>query len=182
MSVRVETEVLRRRLEQLAREAETSLTRRYELRFPPAERRSLYRRLRMFVGRILRQLGIRRPPPPEPWLPTLNHIQHDEGAKPYVIWALDSDRDTLRAACQGFEALQAAMPGWVPILITDIADFAFFSRLGWLVEYVPELSASAGGYAERKQRYLAWRYRDAPALPVSAALRESECVRELLID
>jgi hypothetical protein len=64
------------------------------------------------------------------------------------------------------------LPGFVPVLVTNVADFAFFSRLGWLVEYVPALSAPAGGYAERKQRHLAWRYRDAPALPVSAGLTD----------
>jgi hypothetical protein len=109
-------------------------------------------------------------------------MECSEGARPFVIWALDTDRDTLRAACRGFETLSAAVPGWFPVLITDIADFAFFSRLGWLVEYVPELSAPAGGYAERKQRYLAWRYRDAPALPVSAGLTEDVPIEELLID
>jgi hypothetical protein len=68
----------------------------------------------------------------------------------------------------------------VPVLVTDVADFAFFSRLGWLVEYVPALSTPADDYGERKRRYLAWRYRDAPALPVSAGLAEFAQVQELL--
>jgi hypothetical protein len=132
----------------------------------------------MFVGKILRKLGFLI----EPWVPSLNHFDCGEGSRPYLIWALGTDRDTLRAACRGFEKLQAAMPGRVPILVTDVADFAFFSRLGWLVEYVPVLSAPAGGYAERKKRYLAWRYRDASALPVSAGLRDGVQVRELRLD
>jgi hypothetical protein len=45
--------------------------------------------------------------------------------------------------------------GYAPVLITDVAEFAFFSRLGWLVEYVPKLSAPAEAYAARKLRYLA---------------------------
>jgi hypothetical protein len=99
-----------------------------------------------------------------------------------VIWALDTDRETLRAACRGFETLHQALPDFTPVLVTNVADFAFFSRLGWLVEYVPTLSPPAGGYAERKRRYLAWRYRDAAALPVSAGLKEGVQVQELLLD
>ena len=180
MSLREETEALRRSLEQLAGEFETGLGRRYALRFPPPESLSLYRRLRVNVGRLLRWLGLIRPL--EPWLAGLNHVECSEGARPFVIWALATDRDTLRAACRGFEALHATLPGWVPVLITDVADFAFFSRLGWLVEYVPEMSRPADNYAARKRRYLAWRYRDAPALPVSAGLTQDVPIGELLID
>ena len=170
MSQSAEFEGLRRLVEKLAGEAETDLTQRYALRFLPWERPSPYRRFRMGVGRILQRLGLRRPRPLEPWLPGLKHVERSDGARPFVIWALDTDRETLRAACRGLETLYPALPGWAPVLVTDIADFAFFSRLGWLVEYVPTLSVPAGRYAERKRQYLAWRYRDAPALPVSAGL------------
>ena len=178
MTLSEEIGELRRELAQLAREAETDLARRYALRNPPPRRLSLYRRTRMLVGTLLRKLGFLV----EPWLPGLRHFKGSEGARPFVIWALKTDRDTLRDACRGFEKLQAALPGRVPVLVTDVADFAFFSRLGWLVEYVPELSAPAGRYAERKKRYLAWRYRDAPALPVSAGLVDGVRVQELLLD
>jgi hypothetical protein len=132
----------------------------------------------MFVGKVLRKLGFLV----EPWLPGLRHYAAGEGARPYVIWAVGTDRETLRIACRGFEKLQTALPGWVPVLITDVADFAFYARLGWLVEYVPDLSQPAQAYAERKKRYLAWRYRDAPALPVAAGLADGVQVRELLLD
>jgi hypothetical protein len=72
------------------------------------------------------------------------------------------------------------MPGFAPVLVTDVADFAFFSRLGWLVEYVPPLSAPAGEYAGRKQRHLAWLYRDALALPASVGLMERVRIEEIL--
>lgn len=172
MNLGSEIQMLRRRLDELAGEGETSLVRRYALRPPPGERPSLYRRLRRTLGMLLRHLGLRRGQPLEPWLPGLNHAEHSEEAKPFLIWAFDTDRETLRAACRGFETLHTALPGWVPVLVTDVADFAFFSRLGWLVEYVPVLSEPAGRYAQRKRRYLAWRYRDAPALPVSAGLTD----------
>ena len=50
-----------------------------------------------------------------------------------------------------------------PVLVTDVADFAHFSRLGWLVEYLPRFhgDAQAQAYRQHKQAYLAWRYRDA---------------------
>ncbi len=182
MTLREETETLRRSLQRLAGEFDTGFGQRYAFQFPPPECLSLYRRLRVNMGRLLRWLGLMRAWSHEPWLAGLNHVECSEGARPFVIWALATDRDTLRAACRGFEALHAALPGWVPVLITDVADFAFFSRLGWLVEYVPEMSGPADNYAARKQRYLAWRYRDAPALPVSAGLTEDVPIGELLID
>ena len=163
---------LPQQLTQWASEADVDLARRYALRPLPSKPPSLYRRLRRALGLRLRELGLRRAPPLEPWLPGLNHVAYSASGRPVVIWALGTDRDTLRAACRNFKMLQAAAPDIVPVLITDVADFAFFSRLGWLVEYVPTLSAPAGSYAERKRRYLAWRYRDAPALPVSAGLTE----------
>ena len=180
MSLTPEIEELRRRLQELA-EPESELADCYALRFPPPERLSLYRRLRMLVGRALRELGLRKPPPAPPWLPGLKHVG-DEGARPFLIWAVGADRDVLREACRGFATLLKAMPDRVPVLVTDVADFAFFSRLGWLVEYVPAFSPPAEGYAERKQRYLAWRYRSAPALPVSAGLKDGVRIEELLLD
>jgi hypothetical protein len=181
MNVEEETQSLRRHLAQLVREAKKDrLPQRYPLVFKPKEKLSPYRRLRIFVGRILRRLKLKRAFYPEPWLPGLKHVEHGEDAQPLVIWALDVDRDTLRKACRGFEKTLAEVPGFVPVLVTDVADFAFFSRLGWLVEYVPTLSAPAVDYAARKQRYLAWRYRDALALPVSAGLTEDLRIAQVL--
>ena len=179
MSVAGEIGALRQHLQALARDAEPKLARRYALRPLPGERPGLYRRSRRALGAILRRLGLRRGPPPEPWEPALKHFETGSEARPLVIWALDAEREALRAACQGFEALRATAPGLVPVLVTDVADFAFYSRLGWLVEYVPRLSAPAGDYAQRKERYLAWRYRDAAAVPVSAGLHPGLTVEEL---
>jgi hypothetical protein len=168
MSPGVEIETLRRELQGLARRAEIGLVRRYGLRHPPPRRLSLYRRMRRLAGRIVRRLGFRV----EPWSPGLRHFECREDASTLLIWAIGADQETLRAACLGFARQLAGRPGHIPVLVTDIADFAFYSRLGWLVEYVPSLSAPAGGYAERKLRYLAWRYRNALALPVAAGLTD----------
>lgn len=178
----MEIEGLRQHLEELASEAEPDLIRRYALRLPPDERTRLYRRFRRGLGLFLRRLGLRPTQPLEPWHPGLKYVARSEEARTFLIWALGADRKTLRAACRGFQSLHAASPDWAPVLVTDVADFAFYSRLGWLVEYVPELSAPAGGYAARKQRYLAWRYRDARAVPVSAGLQEGVRTEDLLLD
>jgi hypothetical protein len=169
MSPATEIESLRRELRALARRAEIGLVRRYALRHPPPRRLSLYRHMRRLAGKVLRRLGFRV----EPWSPGLRHFNHREDATTLLIWAVGTDRELLRAACLGLAKQLAVQPEYVPVLVTDTADFAFFSRLGWLVEFVPSLSAPAVGYAERKLRYLAWRYRNALALPVAAGLTDN---------
>lgn len=160
---------------------EIELVRRYALRLPPRERVGLYRRMRMAVGSLLRTLGLRRRPQPEPWLAGLKHLERSDEAQVFLIWALGIERDSLRAACKVLEERIAALPDWVPVLVTDVADFAFYSRLGWLVEYLPELSPPAGAYRERKRSYLVWRYRGAPVVPISVGLESSADLRELLV-
>ena len=181
MSVHEDTKRLRRHLKRLVREAKKDrLPERYPLVFKPKEELSRYRRMRMAIGRVLRRLGLRRPWYAEPWVPGLRHVEHSEDSRPLVIWALGADRDTLHAACRGFQKMQDELRGFAPVLVTDVADFAFFSRLGWLVEYVPTLSAPAVGFAARKARYLAWRYRNAPAVPISAGLAKDLRIAQVL--
>lgn len=178
MSLRREQDRLQQQLAKWADEADVDLSGRYALRPLPSKRPGLYRHLRRALGLKLRELGLlQRAPPLEPWLPGLAHVEHGESARPVTIWALGMDRDALRAACRNFKTLDI-----VPVLITDVADFAFFSRLGWLVEYVPTLPGPARGYAERKRRYLAWRYRDTPAVHASAGLKADLRIEDLLFD
>jgi len=137
-----------------------------------------------YKGRELEypRTGLRPTQQTEPWLPGLKHAETGVQSAAVVIWAVGANEEQLRDACAGFQKLLAEAPGRSPVLITDVADFAFFSRLGWLVEYVPALSPPASDYRERKQCYLAWRYRDAPALPVSLGLRRNVRIEDLLID
>ena len=162
---------LRASLQRLAEKADSDLEQRYALRPLPGAKPTIYRRLRKALGRVLRRYGLRKPlPPPEPWLANLKHAAYrDETPVALLIWALGNDRETVRAACKGIGKLLGPSPGFAPILVTDVADFAFYSRLGWLIEFVPTLSAD-DGYAERKMRYLARRYRDAATLPLAAGL------------
>lgn len=130
----------------------------------------------------MRPLPARPSPPVEPWLTELSYVDYGVAAKPLLIWAMGIDREELRGACDRIRELQIGSPGWAPVLVTDVADFAFFSRLNWLVEYVPSLSAPAEGYFENKLRYLAWRYREIPALPVTADIDEDTLLEDLLVE
>jgi len=190
MSQRARVVSLRQHLNQLAENFEIELSQRYALQFWTPEKLSLYRRLHKKLGRLLRWLRLlRRPPaptppqpPPKPWLTKLDHVEYGEVTKPLLLWAVDIDREELRSACTRIKELQAASPGWAPVLVTNIVDFAFFSRLNWLVEFVPSMSAPADGYSERKLCYLAWRYRDLPAVQVSADINEDVLLEDLLLD
>lgn len=104
------------------------------------------------------------------WSAKLKHGSAMDDAKALVVWAEGVSRVELRQACQQIAERLATCPEFAPVLVADMADFAFFSRLGWLVEYLPELSGEGPAYRERKRRYLAWRYREAVIVPASAGL------------
>lgn len=160
-------DVLRQHLEELGESDDNDLG-RYELS-RPSKPPGLYWQLRWFAGRILRWLESKGLKQPDRWPAGLK--QHGSGrAKPLLIWAVGVDRETLRTACNRFTDLEAGSSGFAPVLVTDVADFAFFSRLGWLVEYLPTLPGEGQPYEMRKARFLARLYRGAPALPVSAVL------------
>jgi len=157
---------LQRELEELASEPDDALL-RYALP-SPSRPKGLYWRMRWVAARTLRlleRLGLK---PHHPWPPALRHAPGRDSAKPLLIWAVGADRETLRRACAGFAKHPIA--GFAPVLVTDVADFAFFSRLGWLVEYVPEIAGVGESYARRKKRFLARLYRGAAVLPVTAGL------------
>jgi hypothetical protein len=163
--------VLRRRLRELSAAPEWGLLARSDLlsdspRLSWAER--AYRRWRS----VLAALRLVSPYiSAYDWQAALKHRPASPDARALLIWAVDGqDRETLRQACLSFRDRLSRDETWTPVLVTSIADFAFFSRLGWLVEYVPELRGVGGSYAERKTRYLAWRYRDACAVPLSAGV------------
>ena len=158
---------LRRHLDELARENDDDL-KRYQLKRSPRPP-GLYWQLRWVVGRVLRLLESMYIKDPDPFPPGLKTTRGSAKAEPLLIWALGADRQTLRDACRQFADMDIAAAGFAPVLVTDVADFAFFSRLGWLIEYVPALSGEGPAFGDRKARFLARMYREAPALPASAA-------------
>lgn len=175
MTVADETKRLRLMIERLAAEADSDPV---VVRYPPRfgrMRLGLYRRVRIAVGDVLRGLGLRARPVPKPWRVGLRHAERTEEAGPLVLWALGAERDALRRACLAFKAIEPELlPELVPVLVTDVTDFAFFSRLGWLVEYLPRLEGDGEPYERRKARFLARLYRGAPVLPVTAGLELEE--------
>ncbi len=170
MSVIVEAKKLRKQMKAIAANPEWDLLRRYDLlaKKPPS---SLRERVSRRVRHLLTSAGLISPHvTPYPWLSTLKHRPVSADVKTVMIWALGADRDQMRAACEGFSSRLQGTDDLAPVLVTDIADFAFYSRLCWLVEYVPSLSGEGPSLRERKEAYLAWRYRDACIMPLSAGL------------
>jgi hypothetical protein len=181
MSAPTDVRRLRRQVAALARRGRRDgLDRRYPLVFELPARLSPYRRFRIYIGGLLRRWGLRRTLSAGAWCPALKHARYGDAATPILIWALGIDRTQLRAACRAFLDAEETRSDIVPILVTDVADFAFFSRLGWLVEYVPALSPPAAAYSRRKAQYLAWRYRDAAVLPASLLLSDESAARTLI--
>jgi hypothetical protein len=175
VSVIVEAKALRRRLRDIARRPEWDLLTRYDLlrKKPPASRAErVWRRVRHLMASV----KLISPHVTQyPWLATLKHGPVSADVQTVMIWAVGADRQELRDACEGFSKKLHNRNDLAPVLVTDIADFAFYSRLGWLVEYLPDLSGEGPSYRERKQAYFAWRYRDACIVPLSAGMAsESE--------
>lgn len=165
-----ETTVLRGELNAMASQPEWQLLARYDLlaRKPP---RSFGDRMFRLGRKILATLRLAPPRITSyPWTAALKHATVDSGAGTLLIWAPGVPRDELRQGCEGFLPRLQGNPSLAPVLVTDVADFAWFSRLGWLVEYLPALSGAGQDHRERKRRHLAWRYRDALIVPLSAGL------------
>jgi len=170
LSIVAETLALRRELTALASTPEWDLLSRHDLlgnKPPPLFQDRVFR----FARKLFAATGLIPPYVTKySWLPTLKHAPKAADAKALLIWAPGVGRDELRQACEGFSGRLKDNTSLAPVLVTDVADFAYFSRLGWLVEYLPELSGEGPSFRERKRRYLAWRYRDALAVPVAAGL------------
>ena len=161
MSLKEEFEALQRHLDELARNTDDELMDRYNLRWPRLPP-GLYWQLRWLASSVLRGLELMGILRPDPWPVSLKHAGTNARAKPVLIWAVGTERDTLREACTGLSRRWDSLPGFAPVLVTDVADFTFFSRLGWLVEYLPRLTGEGERYDERKARFLARLYRGAP--------------------
>ncbi len=100
------------------------------------------------------------------WSPKLKHVPVEPKAKVVLFWAVGAyDKQDLRLALASQLERFKLQGGGLGVLVTNVPDFAFYSRLGWLVEYLPELSGTHESYAHERLRYLAWRYRGANVVP-----------------
>jgi hypothetical protein len=169
-SLQDEIKSLERYLRELAAHADDEFSARYLIKRSPRPK-GLYWQLRGAAGTVLRWFQARWPWRPDPWPVSLRQNSTSPKSSPLLIWAVGTDRETLREACTKLQEQWDAFPGYAPVLVTDMADFAFFSRLGWLVEYLPRLAGTGEPYEERKLKYLARLYCGAPVLPISAGLR-----------
>lgn len=162
-------ESLLRRLRSMSESFEWALHVRYEL-LPQKRPPELRKHIAQKIGRLMRVWGLSRSYyQNRPWLPGLKHGA-TEGSITLLIWSDVADKEGSRTACIAFQRFLSMHPQYVPVLVTPLADFAFYSRLGWLVEYLPEIPGEGPSYVERKQCYLAWRYRQAEAVPLSIGL------------
>ena len=172
-SLKQEIQALQQYLKELADKPDEELSDRYQIVRSPRPP-GLYWQLRRMAGIVIRWLEARSPWRKNPWPASLKQYPTHPSALPLIIWAIGADRNTLREACTKLSERWDSLPGFAPVLITDIADFAFYSRLGWLVEFLPSLAGHGEAYEERKLKYLARLYRGAPVLPVSAGLDADE--------
>lgn len=179
MDLQQATQELRASLRHLAADPEWPLLVRYEL-LPQSPAPDFIKRWDQRLGRLLRVLGLSRARYlRQCWLPGLKHGAQAGAPRTLALWCDVGDREQSRMACQRLREFLAGQDTFCPVLITPLADFAFYSRLGWLVEYLPTLGDDEA-YRERKRRYLAWRYREAVALPLSAGLAAAEELQQLL--
>lgn len=163
------TKMLRDCLRRWAGQLEWALHVRYEL-LPQKRPPELRKHIAQKIGRLMRVWGLSRSYyQNRQWLPGLKHGA-TEGSITLLIWSDVADKESSRAACIAFQRFLSTHPQYVPVLVTSLADFAFYSRLGWLVEYLPQISGEGQNYTERKRCYLAWRYRHAEAVPLSIGL------------
>lgn len=117
------------------------------------------------------QLGIRRGFVPQgDWPVVLKHAKRSEEGLVVMLWALGNTREEICGVCDEIVRLSGAAAQFTPVLLTDVANFAYYARLGWLVEYLPKWAGPAAYYREQKLGYLAWRYRNALVVPLSAAV------------
>ena len=113
------------------------------------------------------------------WHPGLKHGCANPSGTVVILDDLD-DHSDFHQVCTSLKGHLANYSSLAPVLITDHADFAFYSRLGWLVEYLPKTLPNHETYIERKKRYLAWRYKYALVLPLSAGRATEEEFKALM--
>lgn len=102
------------------------------------------------------------------WSPKLKHVPVRADANVVIIWAFGhTDKVSLRLGLMAQAESFKSQGGCLRVLLTNMPDFAFYSRLGWLVEFLPALPGDRVAYVQQKLRYLAWRYRDAEVVPWS---------------
>lgn len=160
---------IREHLRSLSSASDEALEKKYRLTSPLVPP-GYYWKARWLVGwllRLLENLHLKRP---APWPARLRQATGNRRARPLLVWAVGAEPERLRAACERIAGIDDLSASYAPVLVTDVADFTFFSRLGWLVEYLPALRGEGEPYNDRKAKLLARLYAGAPVLPADAIL------------
>ena len=146
-------------------------------RWKPRIPRGVYWQCRWVVIRgivALEALGWKRP---DPWPAALRDSPIPPRASTALLWGVGIGKDELRSLCTSFANNGLDTLGVAPVLVTDCTDFAFYSRLGWLVEYLPSLGEN---YQSDKLQLIASLYANCPVLPMSAHALDRDQLRALL--
>ncbi len=103
------------------------------------------------------------------WQKDLKHAPRNKAQHSLVLYSEGMEKNTQRTICNKILKFFHDFPQFVPVLMTDIADFAYYSRLHILVEYLPALTCKKETiYKQKKKQYLAWLYRDTVFLDLQA--------------
>lgn len=157
---------LRRQLDDLV-EADDDDLAKYELSWPPMPP-GWYWRMRWLASVILRWAESKKLRRRGPWPVRLRQADGIADARPLLFWAVGMTESQVPDICRSIALLQEMLPDSAPVIVTDLAAFAEFSRLRCLVEYLPKLAGVGQPYDVRKARMLARLYRGAPVLPIRA--------------
>ncbi len=108
---------------------------------------------------FMNTIGLYKAKKASSWKVDLKHAPATGQKKTLLLWSEGLEKDQQRTLCQKVQNYVQKNPEYIPVLVTDIPDFAYFSRLHWLVEYLPKLRVREDkDYAQQKREYIAWRY------------------------
>lgn len=120
------------------------------------QRKSFFKNPVRWASLLRKRLRLR------PWQAGLKHKEVFIGREQVLlIIALGVAQQSIREFCTELDGKLSKEGAQIPVLLTDTADFSFYSRLGWLVEYVPDMDTP---YGKAKLDYLALRYQGAEKL------------------
>lgn len=114
------------------------------------------------------------------WPPALKHGEFSGDAQPLLVISVGETMKAQREACTNIHSWLQGQQAVAPVLFTDVADFAWYSRLGWLVEYLPSIRAAGVEYAADKSRQLARLYKGALVVPLEAGFANKATLNHLI--
>ena len=109
-------------------------------------------------------------------------LKHYTGKSKHTILVVDNvnDKEKIFKVCTNLKNIFLSLNETSIVLITNYADFHFYSRLGWMIEYLPSALPNSSLYIAQKKQYLAWRYKNSTVLPLSLGFLPDKQVKFLL--